>query len=173
MGAGRVTRLSFRLGMERACCAPRTWARWPAQRSPGCRWFQTDVPAQAQSGVVAIAGGDDFSMAVREDGSVVSWGWGRVDIPDNLTGAVDVVASGQAALVLTQQGRAVHLGGDNTLTWQAWDKLFLIPADVQSGVVAVSIGVHAAAAITTTPPGVCPHPGGRCRVVNHDAKVQL
>ncbi len=98
--------------------------------------------------MVAIAGGDDFSMAVREDGSVVSWGWGRVVAPDDLTDAVDVVASGQAALVLTRQGRAVHLGPD------AYN-LSQVPLAAQSRVVAVSIGLQAAAAITTAPARAC------------------
>jgi alpha-tubulin suppressor-like RCC1 family protein len=34
---------------------------------------QTDVPDEAQSGVVAIAAGSGYSVALKNDGSVAAW----------------------------------------------------------------------------------------------------
>ena len=62
----------------------------------------TDVPAAAQSGVVAIAMGGDHMVALKNDGSVVAWG-------DNLYGQTNVPVAAQSWV------RAIAVGYHHSL----------------------------------------------------------
>ena len=57
----------------------------------------TDVPAAAQSGVVAIALGADHMVALKNDGSVVAWG-------DNLYGQTNVPVAAQSGVIAVSAG---------------------------------------------------------------------
>jgi alpha-tubulin suppressor-like RCC1 family protein len=51
---------------------------------------QTDVPVEAQSGVVAIAAGFGHSVALKNHGSVLAWGLnneGQTDVPARREGS--------------------------------------------------------------------------------------
>jgi alpha-tubulin suppressor-like RCC1 family protein len=73
---------------------------------------QTDVPLGLRE-VVAVAGGYDFSLALRTDGRVSVWGgneYGQTNPPSDLTNAVAIAAGFQHALALRQNGRVVQWG---------------------------------------------------------------
>src|SRR5687768_5313759 len=58
---------------------------------------QTNVPNAAQSGVVAIAGGSDFTVALKTNGSVLVWGKsnsGQTNVPLSAQAGVTAVAAG-------------------------------------------------------------------------------
>lgn len=65
------------------------------------------------SSVAAVAAGDDFSFALRGDGTVMAWGhslYGRTTLPGNLSGVVAVSAGYGNSLALKSDGTVVALG---------------------------------------------------------------
>jgi alpha-tubulin suppressor-like RCC1 family protein len=70
------------------------------------------LAGQPLSGVVAIAAGCDYSLAVRRDGTVVAWGGGFshvTNVPTGLSNVVAVAAGENFCLTLTTNGaRWVH-----------------------------------------------------------------
>ena len=70
------------------------------------------VPADI-SGVVAIAAGDDHSVALRADGTVVAWGmndYGQTNVPATLSNVIAVAAGGRHCLALKRDGTMVGWG---------------------------------------------------------------
>ena len=68
---------------------------------------QCTVPEAATSGVTAIAAGGTYSLALKQDGSVIAWGCGGVEggvctVPTSLAGGVTAIAAGGYGLALTQ-----------------------------------------------------------------------
>jgi len=75
---------------------------------------QVDVPGDLNQ-VVAIAGGDSHSMALKSDGTVVAWGdnsQGQASVPANLGRAVFIAAGGAHSLAV-KEGGAIAAWGDN------------------------------------------------------------
>jgi len=71
----------------------------------------TDVPAAAQSGVVAIAMGWHHMVALKNDGSVVAWGdnrYGQTNVPVAAQSGVRAIAVGDHhSLALKDNGSVV------------------------------------------------------------------
>ena len=73
-----------------------------------------NVPSYVTN-VLAIAGGNDFSMALKSNGTVVVWGdssWGQNNVPSDLTNAVAIAAGIHYCLALKSDGRVVGWGRD-------------------------------------------------------------
>ena len=67
--------------------------------------------------VVAIAGGDAHSLALKSDGTVVAWGdnfWGQTNVPAGLTNAVAIAAGSDHSIALTAAGKSLPGGTDLT-----------------------------------------------------------
>lgn len=74
---------------------------------------QTDVPAAALTGVVAIAAGEQHSLALKLDGTVVAWGSnsdGQSSVLTGLTGVVAIAAGDNFSLALKSDGTIVGWG---------------------------------------------------------------
>lgn len=76
---------------------------------------QTNVPA-GLTNVVAIAAGGRHCVALKEDGSVVTWGWwtthgGALAAPQGLTNVVAIAAGSWNSLALTTDGQVAAWGG--------------------------------------------------------------
>ena len=81
---------------------------------------QTNVPP-GLTNVVAISAGQNFTLALRNDGTVTGWGnnrTGQLNIPSSLTNATAVAGGLEHALALTANGTVVAWGqnveGDTT-----------------------------------------------------------
>ena len=112
--------------------------------SPGhvvTAWGQTSygqsrVPAGLH-GVTAVATGGDHSLALRSDGTVVTWGanwddYGQTRMPAGLRGVTAVAAGGYHSLALHADGTLAAWG--NSRSGQTW-----VPAGL-SGVTAIAAG---------------------------------
>ena len=65
------------------------------------------------SGVTAIAAGDNFSLALKDDGTVIGWGHngdGRIAIPAGLTGVIAISAGRNHSLALKNDGTVIGWG---------------------------------------------------------------
>lgn len=74
---------------------------------------QCNVPAGLRD-VVAVAGGTNFSLALRADGRVVVWGYGdfgQTNVPSDLTNAAAISANWWDALALRSNGVPAQWGG--------------------------------------------------------------
>ena len=75
---------------------------------------QTNVPATAQGGVIAIAAGFYHGLALKRDGSVVAWGrdhWGQSTVPIEAQNGMVAIAGGRDhSLALKNDGGVVHWG---------------------------------------------------------------
>jgi alpha-tubulin suppressor-like RCC1 family protein len=82
--------------------------------------FSSNIPAPASpaqagasSGIVAVSGGNAFSLALRYDGTVVGWGdntYGQAAAPLSLTNAVAISAGGAHSLALRTNGTVAAWG---------------------------------------------------------------
>jgi hypothetical protein len=73
-----------------------------------------DVPP-GLVGVNAIAAGYGHSLALKDDGTVVAWGYnrsGQIDVPGGLTDVVAIAAGGEHNLALEADGTLVTWGSD-------------------------------------------------------------
>jgi hypothetical protein len=96
-------------------------------------WGQTTVPVAAQSGVTAIAAGGAHTVALKNDGSVVAWGYGQTMVPVAAQSAVRAIAAGFAhTLALKTDGTVV-----------VWPSQY-VPVAAQSGVTAIAAGGYCA-----------------------------
>ena len=98
-------------------------------------YTQTNVPA-GLSNVVAVAGGNYSSRALRSDGTVAAWGSGLNDAPTGLSNAVAVSCGYVYNLALRDNGTVAAWGNGDTNT----------PAGL-SNMVAVACGYYHALAL--------------------------
>ena len=96
---------------------------------------QCTIPDSANSGVSAIAGGDQHTIALT-DGAVLAWGYngyGQCDIPDSAISGVSAIAGGAYHTIALTAGTVL-----------AWGYNYYgqcnIPADANSGVSAIAGG---------------------------------
>ncbi len=92
---------------------------------------QTNIPVLSRD-VIAIAAGENFSLALNNDGTVVAWGSGPTTIPQGLSGVTTIAAGSNHCLALKSDGTMIGWG-DN-----GWDKA-TIPAGL-SGVKGIAAG---------------------------------
>ena len=67
--------------------------------------------------MVAIAAGDDYSLALKADGTVVGWGannTGQTNIPAGLSNVVAIAAGCNHSLALKADGTVVGWGDNGT-----------------------------------------------------------
>jgi len=72
----------------------------------------TTVPS-GLSNVIAIAAGDNLSLALKRDGTVVAWGWnsdGQAIVPIGLTNVIAIAAGDRHCLALKRDGTVVAWG---------------------------------------------------------------
>jgi hypothetical protein len=77
---------------------------------------QTAVPA-GLTNVIAVAAGQDHSLALRADGIVVAWGddtFGEATVPADLPPVTAIAAGGNHSLALTVDGQVVGWGQNDT-----------------------------------------------------------
>jgi hypothetical protein len=76
--------------------------------------LQTDVPAEALSGVTAIAAGWNHNLALKSNGAVVAWGLnngGQTDVPATASSGVVQIAAGDTySMALKADGTIVTWG---------------------------------------------------------------
>jgi hypothetical protein len=87
------------------------------------------------SGVTAISAGDDHSLALKSNGTVVAWGDdydGATDVPAGLSGVTAIAAGNADGLALKSNGTVVAWGDDE-------DGRTTVPAGL-SGVTAIAAG---------------------------------
>jgi alpha-tubulin suppressor-like RCC1 family protein len=97
---------------------------------------ESDVPPTLR-GVVAVAAGEGYDLALKSDGTVVAWGsdgFGETDVPAGLTGVTAIAAGGSHSLALKSDGTVVAWG------WTNCGKAS-VPADL-SGIVAIAAGAN-------------------------------
>jgi hypothetical protein len=95
---------------------------------------QTMVPAGLAE-VAAIAAGDNHSVALKQDGTVVAWGdnsWGQTTVPAGLSGVFAVAAGFQFTVALKSDGTIAAWGFN-------WDGETDVPAGL-AGVKAIAAG---------------------------------
>jgi hypothetical protein len=78
---------------------------------------QIDIPAEAQSGVIQVAGGCNHSLALKSNGKVIAWGddtFHQTEVPEAAQSGVVAVSAGcEHSLALKSNGQIVAWG-DNT-----------------------------------------------------------
>ena len=77
---------------------------------------QSAVPAAAQSGILAITAGDNHSLALRNDGTVLAWGYnadGECNVPAGLNNVIAIAAGNFHSMALQKNGRIVSWGANN------------------------------------------------------------
>jgi uncharacterized repeat protein (TIGR03803 family) len=114
----------------------------------GDNWDQeANAPASATN-LVAVAGGDPHILALRADGSVVTWGryfggfGGYYNIPDGLTNVIAISTRQDTDMALKSDGTVVAWGNNG----YAGDVLTNVPTGL-TNVVAISMGTDNAMAL--------------------------
>jgi hypothetical protein len=100
---------------------------------------QTDVPVAAQSGVTAIAAGYSLTVALRNDGAVVVWGFngqGQTMVPVTAQSGVTGIAAGNFHIVAVKSDGSVVAWGSNDYGQTT------VPPAAQSGVTAIAAGAR-------------------------------
>ncbi|XID94941.1 S-layer homology domain-containing protein [Paenibacillaceae bacterium WGS1546] len=86
---------------------------------------------------VKIAAGDNFSLALKSDGSVVGWGvntYLQLNVPHMAqSGVIDIAAGANHALALLSTGRVVAWGANTS-------GQSTVPIEAQNGVIAIAAG---------------------------------
>jgi subtilase family serine protease len=79
-------------------------------------YHQTNVPS-GLTNVVAIAAGQNHSLALKGDGTVVAWGdnryYGQINVPSGLTNVVAIAGGGYHSLALKGNGTVVAWGDND------------------------------------------------------------
>lgn len=100
------------------------------------------MPAETQSGVDAIAAGNDHSLALK-DGEVIAWGsneYGQTTVPAEARSGVDAIAAGAWVSLALKDGKVIVFGQHSA-------EQSTVPAEAQSGVTALDGGVYTALAV--------------------------
>ncbi len=98
---------------------------------------QCNVPAEAQGGVIRIAGGGSHGLALKE-GKVIAWGNnanGQCDFPAEAHGGVVEISCGGFHSLALKDGRVIAWG--NNANGQC-----NVPAEAQSGVIQIAAGEY-------------------------------
>jgi len=114
---------------------------------------QCDVPADAQTGVTQIAGGEAQSLALK-DGIVLAWGgnpWGQCDVPADAQSGVTQVSAGYDHSLALKDGKVIAWGANDYGQCN-------VPADAQTGVIQIAAGESYSLALKTPPLGIKPGP---------------
>ena len=108
---------------------------------------QCNIPASANSGVSAIAGGTYHIIALK-DGAVLAWGYnqyGECNIPDSANSGVSAIAGGEYHTIALKGGAVLAWGAGTTnqtnggINWTEYGQC-IIPASANSGVSAIAGG---------------------------------
>ena len=94
---------------------------------------QCNIPASANSGVSAIAGGTYHIIALK-DGAVLAWGYnqyGECNIPDSANSGVSAIAGGTSHTIALKDGAVLAWGRNNY-------GQCTIPASANSGVTSIA-----------------------------------
>jgi hypothetical protein len=96
---------------------------------------QSEVPPDLAE-IVAVAGGDDHSIALQRNGTLLGWGYngdGQTTVPTNVLRFVAIVAGGSHNLAITEHGGVVGWGrndyGQRT-----------VPANASNDVLSIAAG---------------------------------
>ncbi len=96
---------------------------------------QVTIPAAAKSGVIAIAAGNYYSLALKSNGEVIGWGSngsGQVTIPAAAQSGVIAIAAGVThSLALKDTGEVIGWGSND-------HGQVTIPAAARSGMIAIA-----------------------------------
>lgn len=96
-----------------------------------------DIPTAAQSGVTSISAGTGFVLALKNDGSVVAWGYnpsGQTLVPATAQSGVTAIAAGSEFSLALKEDGSVIAWGSNTSGQTS------VPLAAQSGVSAIAAG---------------------------------
>ena len=120
---------------------------------------QATVPASAQADVIAIAGGDYHTLALKRDGSVVAWGRNSEFQSSRpaaaASGVTAIAAGGYHSVALKNDGKVIAWGWN--IAGQA-----TAPMAAQSDVTAIAAGgFHSVALVIPSAPAITTSPLGR------------
>ena len=102
------------------------------------------MPVAAQSGVTAIAAGMEYTVALKNDGSVLAWGrnrWGQTNVPVAAQSGVTAIAAGGYHTVVLKNDGSVVAWGLNSYGQTN------VPVAAQSGVAAIAAGRYHSVAL--------------------------
>lgn len=103
---------------------------------------QCDVPAAATSGVMAIAAASNYSVAVKDDGTVITWGYsdeGAVTVPSFISGC-DQMEQDSSQLLARTGGTVNRWGSDFNADLSDNPYHEPLPAGTANGVTALAVG---------------------------------
>jgi hypothetical protein len=96
---------------------------------------QTEVPTNLLD-AVAVAGGDYYSLALHQDGTITSWGAEEMDAPSNSLDYVAVAAGADHALGILEDGSMAAWGqdaaGQTDVPYPAFNVLSVAAGDAHS-----------------------------------------
>ncbi|SDM15164.1 PKD domain-containing protein [Lentzea albidocapillata subsp. violacea] len=99
--------------------------------------LQSDIPEEAESGVIAIDAGENHSVALKADGRVIAWGddtHGQLKVPSQaLSGVIAISAGAAHSLALKADGSVIQWGRKDNGERD-------VPDEAQHSVVAISAG---------------------------------
>ncbi len=107
---------------------------------------QGEVPPEAQSDVIAVAGGYQLSLVLKDTGEVIAWGhtWeGQCDVPPEAQSGVIAIASGSS------HGLALKDGGVIAWGFNGFGQCN-VPPEAESGIIAIASGSGFSLALTDT-----------------------
>lgn len=111
---------------------------------------QTNVPAGLTQ-VIALAAGENHTLALKQDGTVVAWGQndnGQCTVPGGLIAVTAIAAGGQHSLALRSDGTVVGWGANTS------GQLNLTGSDIRAIAAGGqhSLAVHGAGPVITSAP---------------------
>ena len=108
----------------------------PSLLAWGANWDgQCDIPAEARSGVSAFAGGQGFTLALK-NGKVLAWGDNfdsQCQVPTEAQASVTAISAGWDHALALKNGRVLAWGDNGAGACN-------VPVEAQSGVTAISGG---------------------------------
>jgi alpha-tubulin suppressor-like RCC1 family protein len=105
-----------------------------------------DYETDALTNVIAIAAGDEFSLALFNNGTVIGWGddsYGQTDIPAGLSNVVAIAAGAFQGVALLANGSVTNWGSywDTATNYCSVTNTNYVSLPPTSGVVAVAAGM--------------------------------